>query len=292
MAVRIGSAKHDENGRLIGGKAGDQTGNEVCIENWYLHAKGWRVIRAKDPAMAERIATAMERACANSNIGYDQSNNQSLFYAVQPLGWDPGKVTTPVETDCSQLVRVCVHYGGFYVPMFDTSDEIKTLINTGVFEEKVGAQYQAASGLLKRGDILVTKTKGHTVVVLSDGAGTKPYQVVADGWWGSDTTKATQRYFGTVADGVISNQYYFNKKYAPNCTSGWQWKILGYKSGSPMIKALQKQIGATQDGIFGTGTATALQNYLKRLGYYGGTPSGKLDYYTVYAWQNFLNAQM
>ena len=40
MAVRIGSARINEKGTTTGGKAGDQTGGEVSIQNYYLHRKG------------------------------------------------------------------------------------------------------------------------------------------------------------------------------------------------------------------------------------------------------------
>ena len=53
MAVKVGSARIDENGKAHGGKAGDQTGKEVSTQNWYLHSKGWRVFRAKNPSVAE-----------------------------------------------------------------------------------------------------------------------------------------------------------------------------------------------------------------------------------------------
>ena len=79
--VRVGSARSDENHRLVNGIAGDQrqtsmpdmTG-EVSMEPWYLHTKGWIVIRIKDPAKREKAAYAMEAACNNKNIGYSQSN--------------------------------------------------------------------------------------------------------------------------------------------------------------------------------------------------------------------------
>ena len=35
MAVKIGHASIDENGNGRGGKAGDQTGREVCTRDWY-----------------------------------------------------------------------------------------------------------------------------------------------------------------------------------------------------------------------------------------------------------------
>ena len=55
MAVKIGSARGDENGGAHGGKAGDQTGREVSTQNWYKHSKGWVVLRAKDPNVAAKL---------------------------------------------------------------------------------------------------------------------------------------------------------------------------------------------------------------------------------------------
>ena len=51
MGVRVGSARSNENGGVNGGKAGDQTGREVSTQLWYLHSKGWIVIRAKAPVV-------------------------------------------------------------------------------------------------------------------------------------------------------------------------------------------------------------------------------------------------
>ena len=105
MAVKIGSARIDENGKAHGGQAGDQTGKEVSTQAWYASSKVWRVFRAKDAA-AEKIALAMERACANPQIGYDQYQRLTLYNNVKDRGFDPGATTKNVETDCSALVRV------------------------------------------------------------------------------------------------------------------------------------------------------------------------------------------
>ena len=88
MAVKIGSARIDEYGRAHGGQAGDQTGKEVSTQNWYLSSKGWRVFRAKNPSVAEKIAQCMERACKNSKIGYDQYQRNTLYKAAEPFGFD------------------------------------------------------------------------------------------------------------------------------------------------------------------------------------------------------------
>lgn len=173
MAVKVGSARHDENNKLKGGKAGDQTGIEVSRQNWYLHKKGWVVIRPKDPVVRSLIAQDMEYACDNPNIGYDQSQNYTLYNAAKKVGFDCSKVDTPCETDCSRLVRVCLAYAGINVPVFYTGNELETLRKTGQFEILTAAKYTESSEYLLRGDILCTKVTGHTVIVLDDGAAMK-----------------------------------------------------------------------------------------------------------------------
>lgn len=170
MAVKIGSARINEKGTISGGTAGDQTGGEVSTQNWYLHNKGWIVIRALDPDAAEKIASCMEMACANDKIGYCQDHRSTLTTEAKKYGYNVSKVTKSVEVDCSELVRVCCLYAGIPVESFSTSTEKNVLQATGEFDVLTGAKYCASSAYLKRGDILVTKTKGHTVVVLNNGS--------------------------------------------------------------------------------------------------------------------------
>lgn len=181
MAVKIGSARIDENGRAMGGKPGDQTGRELSTQNWYLHSKGWRVLRAKSPVVAAKIAQAMRAACANPRIGYDQGDRGTLYTAAKAVGFDPAKVTTPCETDCSALVRVCCAFAGVTLPNFRTPTEAAVLLESGAFTEMTGSKYAEHPDYLRTGDILVTKKQGHTVVVLTDGA--KAAQDVAPGFY-------------------------------------------------------------------------------------------------------------
>lgn len=169
MAVRIGSARIDENGKATGGKAGDQTGKEVSTQDWYKHTKKWRVFRAKDADAADNIAKAMQAACDNPCIGYDQNQRLTLYNASKLVQFDPSRVKSNVETDCSALVRVCCAYAGIKLPNFYTGDQPKTLLDSGKFVEMTGTKYTDSPSYLKRGDILVTASKGHTVVVLTDG---------------------------------------------------------------------------------------------------------------------------
>ena len=170
MAVRIGSARMGENGKITGGKPGDQTGREVSTQNWYAHSKGWRVFRAKNAGVGDRIAECMEKICANDKIGYNQAQRGTLYAAVKDHGFDPDKLKIKVNTDCSAAVRVCCCYAGIEIGNFNTSNEASYLMNTGAFVELTGSEYTRSSDRLRRGDILVTRTKGHTVVVLNNGS--------------------------------------------------------------------------------------------------------------------------
>lgn len=168
--VLIGSARINENGQISGGKAGDQTGKECCTEPWYLHTKGWIVFRAKSAVVRERIARDMQYICDNDNIGYDQPRDQSLYNAAKPYGFDCSKVTVKCDTDCARALRVCILYAGINVPDFYTVTEPAVLRATGAFDELTSDLYCKSSSHLVRGDILVTPVKGHTAVVMNDGA--------------------------------------------------------------------------------------------------------------------------
>lgn len=171
MAVLLGSARINENGKVSGGKAGDQTGKEVSTQSFYVHRKGWTVIRAKDANTREIIARTMEQACNNANIGYCQSHRYTLTNEAAKYNYDVSRVNKPVETDCSELVRVCCLAAGVKVPAFTTRNEVGVLQGTGRFDILRDSKYTTKDTYLMRGDILDTESGGHTVVVLSNGSG-------------------------------------------------------------------------------------------------------------------------
>ena len=173
MTVYLGSARIDENNRAKGGKAGDQTGKEVSTQKWYKHTKGWIVLRAKNSEKREKIALDMEKACRNPHIGYDQNQRLTLYNIAKQYDFDCGKVDKNCETDCSALVRVCCAYAGIEVGNFTTSNEVSKLMATKQFVELTDPKYTDSPNYLMRGDILVTRTQGHTVVVLTNGAKVK-----------------------------------------------------------------------------------------------------------------------
>ena len=178
MAVKIGNASISENG-TIRGKAGDQTGKEVCTRNWYKHSKGWYALECLVPGMEEYIAEAMEKACANPDIGYNQYENGTLWENVKAHGYDPSKTTKKVNTDCARLVRVCVQYAcvkmgiDVIIPDFYTATMANVLERTGMFRKLSDPKYTAQDLYLRRGWPMVTRTKGHAIVVLENGSKAK-----------------------------------------------------------------------------------------------------------------------
>lgn len=163
MVIKVGSARIDENGKLSGGAAGDQTGKEVSTQNYYMHTKGWYLLRAKNVEDANKLAAAMLDACNNDNIGYDQGNRLDVITKLKKYG-SMTKIAEKTEADCGTLVRGCCIEAGFDPGNFTTVEEVSVLSRTGKFEGKVAV---TSSTVLCNGDILVTKSKGHTVIVVS-----------------------------------------------------------------------------------------------------------------------------
>lgn len=163
--IIIGSARLGENGRTTGGSVGDQKqkttpdyAGEVSLQNFYHHKKGWYVLRPKSDIIATGIAAAMMTACNNANIGYDQNNRLDIIKKGV-------RTTSKAECDCSSLVRACIlDATGKDVGNFTTSTECTILTASGIFEPKKA--YKNGMELFT-GDVLVTKSKGHTVVVVT-----------------------------------------------------------------------------------------------------------------------------
>ena len=172
--VKIGSASKDENGKYVNGQAGDQTGKEVWILDWY--DQSWTsVLRPNDAALAEKIARQCENACNNNKIGYSQSERNTLLREVKKVGYDMSKITTPCNCDCSSFVSaVCVCAGLPEATFFPggngcvTSTIGPACINTGKFRELTEMKYRNQKNYLKRGDILLNRNQ-HVVIVLSNG---------------------------------------------------------------------------------------------------------------------------
>ena len=261
MAVKIGHASIDENKQVKGGDAGDQTGKEVCVRNWY--SGGWEfVARPKDQVVAENIATAAEAGCNNPNVGYDQGGRNTLFNEAKAVGFDLSKIANPCESDCSSFVSVCVRAAlgrDFYTGNAPTTRTLKNALKgTGEFEILEDSKYLTSDKYLRRGDILC-KSGSHTVMVLENGS-------------------AASTQVSTTADTTTSKVDYTMemRKLKKGCT-GEDVKALqilligrGYDCGKcgadgdfgaatdKAVRAFQKDKGQTVDGVAGKATMSGL----------------------------------
>ena len=182
MAVKIGHASKDENGKASGGSAGDQTKKEVCTRNWYNG--NWDfVARPKDKTKAEKMATACEAGCNNDLQGYDQGQRNTGLKEAQRVGWDLAKITAPCEFDCSSFMTACVMAGGVNIWSGGNAPTTRTLRSalekSGEFEILTDAKYLTSDKHLQRADILCSEGS-HTVMALENGSNAEQEVVVTN----------------------------------------------------------------------------------------------------------------
>lgn len=253
MSLIVGSARIDENGNLKNGKAGDQTRKEVSTQAYYTHKKGWYVLRAKSVAHANALATAMKQACDNNKIGYDQNERNGVITQLKKYGL-LDKIATATECDCSSLVRACIIQAtGKDVGNITTANEASTLEASGLFEAKKSV---TGEGMLYNGDVLVTKTKGHTVIVVSGRARSTATA--------SNTSTATKSYLskGDKGNDVKTMQTML-------IAVGYSCGSYGADGdfGSDSDKALRKfqgDYGLTVDGKYGSKSKAKLESVYNR----------------------------
>ena len=118
MAVKLSNCGHDENGRYAGGRAGDQTGTEYQIINWY--SRPWKcVLRFENKNVAAMIADMAKKAALNNLIGYDQgtagnSNDRYTFWQhLKASNYDPAQITIACESDCSASTAAIIKGAGY-----------------------------------------------------------------------------------------------------------------------------------------------------------------------------------
>lgn len=165
MSVRIGHASINERGTVSGGRAGDQTGKEVCVRNWYN--KPWNVMLiCKDKALAKRAAEYMKAICDDDDFGYCQTHRGSGYLAIVNAGGNVSKAA-PSEFDCSSLVASCYKLAGLNVSTGLTTRSIrKAFLDTGKFEVYTDAAHIGTDNYAEPGAVYLRE--GHHVVMALD----------------------------------------------------------------------------------------------------------------------------
>lgn len=113
----------------------------------------------------------------------------------------------------------------------------------------------------------------------------KPLKV--NGSWNKGTTKRLQKIFGTPIDGIVSNQFKTYKPLCPACNATTSWRFVkNPKSGSDLIKAMQRWLKVDADGWIGPNTIKALQKKFKV------AATGKIDKALVKKIQKWINKKL
>lgn len=172
----ISNCGHDERNKYTGGKAGDQTGEEWKITNWY--DRPWNcILRHPDAKVRALIADKAEKAAKNDNVGYDMYQRYTYWAALQKVNYDPAKISEPCEADCSSGITANVRAVGFELGIKELQDidpETYTETMRANFEKAgfnvlTAQKYTKNQSNLLRGDILLNYKK-HCTTNLTNGS--------------------------------------------------------------------------------------------------------------------------
>lgn len=179
--VKISNCGHDERGRYAGGKAGDQTGTEYQIMNWY--SRPWLcVLRFNDAKIATMIADMATKAAQNNLIGYDQgtsgnSNDRYSFWRhLKASNYDPAQITVACESDCSASTAAIVKGAGYRlnnarlkaVSIYLTTRNMRAAMKIAGAKVLTDRKYLTSGDYLKAGDILLNDNH-HVAIAVTTG---------------------------------------------------------------------------------------------------------------------------
>ena len=176
----ISNSGSDERGEYHGGAAGDQTGKEWQLRGWYK--RPWTVVlRYPDQSVGLKIAQLGIQAALNNNIGYDQWQRKTYWNALVQAGYDPSRITTKCEEDCTAGVTANVKAVGHLLGIkslenieIDTySTNMRTRFVKAGFKALTTKQYTEYDSYLLPGDILLYENH-HAATNITYGKSVRP----------------------------------------------------------------------------------------------------------------------
>lgn len=185
----MAAARIDENGNARNGKAGDQTGREVMVQQYANYSRGWdgvlrlqqgKLTKAEYQRALNRLMHCAVLFCENDNLGYDQNQRETLWGYMSKRNWKMRYISHmgKTECDCSMLMGVVENCS--LKPIKAINGVVPKTVYTGNMREIfTGLKGKAKwtwieSGLnftngigLKRGDILLNEGH-HTAMFLGN----------------------------------------------------------------------------------------------------------------------------
>lgn len=258
--MSISNCGHDERSKYSGGQAGDQTGTEWQVINWYN--RPWKcVLRHPDAKVRKMIADMAKAAAKNNLVGYDQSQRYTFWEHLKASSYDPAKITIKCEADCSSGVAAIVKGAGYRLGIQKLKDvsiylytgNMRAGLKAAGFEVLTASKYLTSDAYLLEGDILLNDN-AHVATNLTTGS--------------------------KAGTGGITAKDYLSKGDTGTEVKDMQKKLIacGYSCGSS---------GA--DGSFGNDTLAAVKKFQRENGltvdgYFGEKSKAKLD--SLYSGKN------
>lgn len=257
---KISNSGSDERGQYSGGTAGDQTGNEWNIRDWY--SRPWTcVLRYPNQTARELIAELAIEAASNDKIGYDQNGRYTYWQELAKVGYRPSKITNACEADCSAGVIANTKAVGYLLnipalknlSIYGYTGSMKSTFKAAGFQVLTDSKYLTSSAYLVPGDILLLEGT-HTATNL--GIGSKSgYNNTNTGGTSVDTNSE-------IGKNTTSKPAYSTKELQTMLNlAGWSLKVDG-DYGTETTKAareFQTLYELEVDGYIGNDTAKVLK---------------------------------
>lgn len=263
MANYFAQASSDENGKYMGGAAGNQNGKELNTRSAYSDPSNpWWAIIALAAALLAEINRQLKAAVRNKYIGYDQLQRNTIIIQAKKAGWDLGAICVACECDCASLLAAAMICAVYKVYGTAAGDEVYAALYgdgnlpaTSTFEMKVkkiskyfriaAANYTPGVGLVRNGhavgnvDELVTAGKMSTGAAPSSSLASDKYP--CKGWKGDEVKR--------LQSALIAKGY--------SCGASGADGDFGPATDSA-VRKFQGDRGMEVDGIVGPMTQTAL----------------------------------
>lgn len=265
MAIRIGHASLSEAGSVNGVK-GDSTKKEVCTRTWYKKPWDYMAIHP-DATVREKHAAAVEAACNNDNIGYGQSDRNTLYNEAKAVGYDLAKINNKCNCDCSALMNLAAVISGAKGVTYGsngwTTSTMKSKLKAAGYKIIEDATILASSAYCVRGAVYV-KAGSHTVCGLDNGS---KYKTTLEKAGANATTATSTKTESTTVKMESTTTKSATTTNEKNCTV--TLKILKKGSKNDNVKALQILLNGLgyscgksgADGDFGSDTLKAVKAY-------------------------------
>lgn len=251
--IMISNCGQDERGKYSGGAAGDQTGSEWQIIPWYN--RPWNcVLRHPDQRVQADLAYLGRAAAENNNVGYDQGQRTTYWAQLVIASYDPAKIKTKCEADCSSGVAANVKAAGYRLEIKKLQEvskdcytgNLRAALKAAGFEVLTASKYLTSDKYLIPGDILLYEGH-HTATNLDYSSLAAPKEPEKKSGWHQEDD-GWRFYLGNTGEPVRNNWYedagkwYWFNGAGIMVTNVWYkyqgcWYYLG--ADGAMVKGLQ-----------------------------------------------------